>query len=284
LALQKARNPDRLGTAHFRAGDFDKAVDAFAQASSPDGHYNRGNSLARLGLLQEAVGAYDQALAQAPGMEDALYNQQQVEELLQRQAQSRQEQQDRTPSDAQNQEGEQGQDQQQRRQQAQGEDPQQPHEKDQQGEERESGQTQAPDSRASQPQPAGARTDDGQAPRPEGPANAGQQTQEHQAPARADDQAAATANAGKDDPEQARRELAKAMQQTGDANAEETPEQADTGHPSASEDHLDSEERQVMEQWLRRIPDDPGGLLRRKFLYQYARRAAGRNTGSADPW
>jgi Ca-activated chloride channel family protein len=284
LALQKARNPDRLGTAHFRAGDFDKAVDAFAQASSPDGHYNRGNSLARLGLLQEAVTAYDQALAQAPGMEDALYNKQQVEELLQRQAQSRQEQQDQTPSDAQNQEGEQGQDQQQRGQQAQGEDPQQPLEKDQQGEERESGQTQAPDSRASQPQPAGARTDDGQAPRPEGPANAGQQTQEHQAPARADDQAAATANAGKDDPEQARRELAKAMQQTGDANAEETPEQADTGHPSASEDHLDSEERQVMEQWLRRIPDDPGGLLRRKFLYQYARRAAGRNTGSADPW
>jgi Ca-activated chloride channel family protein len=24
-----------------------------------------------------------------------------------------------------------------------------------------------------------------------------------------------------------------------------------------------------MEQWLRRIPDDPGGLMRRKFIYQY---------------
>ncbi len=26
---------------------------------------------------------------------------------------------------------------------------------------------------------------------------------------------------------------------------------------------------QAAEQWLRRIPQDPGGLLRRKFLYQY---------------
>ena len=35
------------------------------------------------------------------------------------------------------------------------------------------------------------------------------------------------------------------------------------------EQALDAEEQQAMEQWLRRIKDDPGGLLRRKFLYQY---------------
>jgi Ca-activated chloride channel family protein len=29
---------------------------------------------------------------------------------------------------------------------------------------------------------------------------------------------------------------------------------------------------QAVEQWLRRIPDDPGGLLRRKFYYQYQQR------------
>jgi Ca-activated chloride channel family protein len=27
-----------------------------------------------------------------------------------------------------------------------------------------------------------------------------------------------------------------------------------------------------MEQWLRRVPDDPGGLLRRKFRHQYTQR------------
>ena len=33
----------------------------------------------------------------------------------------------------------------------------------------------------------------------------------------------------------------------------------------------EQEQQQAMEQWLRRIPDDPGGLLRRKFRYQYQR-------------
>ena len=31
----------------------------------------------------------------------------------------------------------------------------------------------------------------------------------------------------------------------------------------------EQEQQQAMEQWLRRIPNDPGGLLRRKFRYQY---------------
>ena len=32
------------------------------------------------------------------------------------------------------------------------------------------------------------------------------------------------------------------------------------------------EQEQALNQWLQRIPDDPGGLLRRKFSYQYSRR------------
>jgi Ca-activated chloride channel family protein len=30
----------------------------------------------------------------------------------------------------------------------------------------------------------------------------------------------------------------------------------------------EQERQQAMEQWLRQIPDDPGELLRRKFLYE----------------
>jgi Ca-activated chloride channel family protein len=43
---------------------------------------------------------------------------------------------------------------------------------------------------------------------------------------------------------------------------------------------LDSEEKLAAQQWLGRIPDDPGGLLRRKFLYQYRQRAQQSGTGS----
>jgi Ca-activated chloride channel family protein len=43
------------------------------------------------------------------------------------------------------------------------------------------------------------------------------------------------------------------------------------------------ESRQATEQWLRRIPDDPGGLLRRKFRYQYSRRDRA-EAAVAEPW
>jgi Ca-activated chloride channel family protein len=36
-------------------------------------------------------------------------------------------------------------------------------------------------------------------------------------------------------------------------------------------DDMPDESEQAVEQWLRKIPDDPGGLLRRKFQYQYQR-------------
>ena len=38
-----------------------------------------------------------------------------------------------------------------------------------------------------------------------------------------------------------------------------------------------AEQQQAMEQWLRRIPDDPGGLLRRKFRNEHQRRGAPEN-------
>ena len=42
------------------------------------------------------------------------------------------------------------------------------------------------------------------------------------------------------------------------------------------------EDAQAMEQWLRRIPNDPGGLLRRKFRYQYQR--MGRDQDGNNLW
>ena len=63
--------------------------------------------------------------------------------------------------------------------------------------------------------------------------------------------------------------------------------QADT-QPSAggsgAAEALNSEERLAAEQWLRRIPDDPGGLLRRKFQYQYQQRHGGVDSGSRQGW
>ncbi len=46
-------------------------------------------------------------------------------------------------------------------------------------------------------------------------------------------------------------------------------ERGDSSEQIELQANLDDELNQVMEQWLRQIPDDPGGLLRRKFHYEY---------------
>jgi Ca-activated chloride channel family protein len=65
----------------------------------------------------------------------------------------------------------------------------------------------------------------------------------------------------------------------GEPEGEQQEQNANAGEPSdgGAETAPGPEEierwasEQAAEQWLRRIPQDPGGLLRRKFLYQYQR-------------
>jgi Ca-activated chloride channel family protein len=66
------------------------------------------------------------------------------------------------------------------------------------------------------------------------------------------------------------------QQQDNTQQAEEQQESRDEQLQAQQQDEAIDEEdaetvesEQAMEQWLRRIPDDPGGLMRRKFIYQY---------------
>ncbi len=61
-------------------------------------------------------------------------------------------------------------------------------------------------------------------------------------------------------------------QQESDQGEGETGEEE--GEPVDYSEAWSEEDAQAMEQWLRRIPDDPGGLLRRKFRNQHQRRGA----------
>ncbi|MEZ4601047.1 MAG: VWA domain-containing protein [Syntrophotaleaceae bacterium] len=62
------------------------------------------------------------------------------------------------------------------------------------------------------------------------------------------------------------------------------PEKRPESPPAApaDEEQLSAEEQRAMQQWLQQIPDDPGGLLRRKFLHQYRQR--GRQLETDRPW
>lgn len=142
--------------------------------------------MAQLGEFEEAIAAYDAALALDPEMEDAIFNRDLVEQMKQQQEQEQQEQQDS--------EGE--------------------SDEEQSGDESEKGEEQP-----SEDQQEG---------------------------------------------------------EQGDEESDEQKEGEETGKPSESEmeQNWSEEDAQAMEQWLRRIPDDPGGLLRRKFRNQHERRGA----------
>ncbi|MDJ0780105.1 MAG: VWA domain-containing protein [Gammaproteobacteria bacterium] len=78
--------------------------------------------------------------------------------------------------------------------------------------------------------------------------------------------------------EQARAEAEATGEQQSAEPADEAGEQ-----PAGALADLDRQmSQQATEQWLRKIPDDPGGLLRRKFLYQYRER--GGVSREDEPW
>jgi Ca-activated chloride channel family protein len=66
--------------------------------------------------------------------------------------------------------------------------------------------------------------------------------------------------------EELERAAMEAEQQSGDPT-----EEAQMSQAQLAAERRAQEQQQAMEQWLRRIPNDPGGLLRRKFRYQYQR-------------
>lgn len=83
-----------------------------------------------------------------------------------------------------------------------------------------------------------------------------------------DDQAEAEQAADEATDEAHRQAMEQALQEAAKAEQDKSGERAAVAPLTPEE----AERRQATEQWLRRIPDDPGGLLRRKFALEQRRR------------
>ena len=97
-----------------------------------------------------------------------------------------------------------------------------------------------------------------------------QQGQEGESQADGEPQEGDAQNPGEEMSKEDMRALQEELQRAAEeAEAGEEPQQM--SEAELAELREQQEQEQAMEQWLRRVPDDPGGLLRRKFRHQYQR-------------
>ncbi len=73
-AAKAFADPMWAGVAHFRAGDFKAAAQAFGGLDTAAAAFDQGNALVMLGKYDDAVARYDRALALKPGWAEAEAN------------------------------------------------------------------------------------------------------------------------------------------------------------------------------------------------------------------
>ncbi|TCT19532.1 Ca-activated chloride channel family protein [Thiobaca trueperi] len=259
-AAERFQDPAWQAAARYRSGDFQGALDALSGLQGAETDYNRGNALARLGRLDEAVKAYEQALQQDPNQADARHNLDLVRKTLE-QKRPPESQPDPSQQDDPQKQGE-GTDQSQK--------DQEPGEQDSQdgADDQADGQGQGQSS-SSETQAKADQND--QASEPD-TGTADQQP----APSDHDGSSPDASDFGRDalKPEQTPDAPLDASG-TAAASQNDQPSDDQPDRPGVAQSSLTPQEREqqeAMEAQLRRVPDDPAGLLRQRFLLQHLRR------------
>ncbi len=230
-AAQLFENPEWKGTAAYRTGDYEKAIEEFSRKDRPLANFNRGNSLAFAGRLEEALAAYEKVLAENPKHEDALFNHDLIEKILQEQQKKQQNK--KADKGKENEQGKNKQDQQQDSSKA-----------DAEQNEKSSQQSSAEKQDSGDPKSSSEEKNNDKKQSNEGEKNLNDKTD--------------STEAKKNENEQ-----------------KKNNKLAEKNIASGDEQELTADEQsrqQTLEQWLRKIPDDPGRLLRNKMQREYQRR------------
>ena len=242
-AHQLSEQPAIKGSALYRQQQYAEALSQFEQLENADAHYNRGNSLAHLQRYEEAIAAYDKALEMHPGMSDAEENRRLIQQLLQQKQEQEQQQKKSSQDPSQN---------------SQSNDSDQSNndssESSSESSQQDTRQQNQSDANASEQQGSGNEQD-----QPDAQTNAAKQNPSDTTPGSPPEEKSPAAG--------------------------ENPPESGQSNPATAQNDTDkapSESDMATEQWLRRIPDDPGDLLKRKFLYQYQQR--NRQPVSGDSW
>ena len=255
----------------YKSGDYEGALNAYNNISGTESLYNQGNALAKLGKLEEAIEKYEQALDEAPEFEDAKINKKIVEDLLKQQQQEQDQNQSENGDD-----GEQS-DSQDSDQQQSGDQNNQESSNDQngqqdntEGEQSDQNQEQRSDDEQQNGGDNSAQPDDTEMNNQNESSDSQQQNAEQEQSEQGDSaqqentqQASAQA---REDEQEAQRE-AQAMQ----------------GQEAELTD-AEKEELQRMEGLMRRVPDDPAFLLKRKMQLEAQKRQRQRMPSNRSDW
>jgi len=246
------KNKNWKGAAYYKSGDFEQAAEAYAsvesESNSVDATYNRANALARQGKFEEALEAYDDVLTRDPEHEDAKFNKDVVQKAKENQKQK--------PAGDDKQKGDEDSDSKEKQeseeqQESDNSDSQEDSEEkqDQQSESGEEGEQDDKDKESEQQQ-------------------SDEQNEEKTEEEKEAEQQKAQEQEEMSEEEKAQEKLKEQQDMTDEEKAEQERQQ--------------KEIEQATQQWLRRIPDDPGGLLREKFSRQYQRQRQRQQT--ENPW
>lgn len=301
-AARTFTDPQRKAYAKLLAGDYQHAAQELSAFDDGDAHYNRGNALAHAGKLQDALQAYDLALKRDPKNQDAPHNRDLVAKALE---QKPPEQQgagagQKNPQDAKSPDkqgsgqgdsspapGQKG-----KADAPPGKNPNDEGENSERPSARDSVQPGNEQSSAKQPEKPSASS-------PATNATPSEMAEKSKPRSAADEQAASDRSAKDkqapggvgekqgqtqqgaqvqaqkaDDAEQARHDAAAGLAQppAGQAGAAASGKDLEARREVPAAKARASEQQLAQEQWLRSIPDDPGGLLRRKFLVEHLQR------------
>ena len=274
-AAQTFNDSTWQGIAAYKAQEYEEALQYWSNEESPITSYNRGNALARNGKLPEALEAYDQALAAEPDWEDAQFNRDLVAKLLD--SQQKQSQEDKSS----------------------GGNPNRPEDGEEDSQEQ-------PDQSASSGDP----TEQNQLPENNDAANGdsaqNNQKSAEQVPKPDDIQGSedSTGQLSEQNSDQKNTGSASGKETTDSENQEITGQKEsqknlltpEEGNESEKEEQSDQaaaylkgneneEQQQTLQQWLRKVPDDPGQLLRNKMrLESLRRRQASELNHETDFW
>ena len=235
-------DPRRKAYAKLQAGDYLGAAQDLVKLHDGDSDYNRGNALAHAGDLQGALNAYDAALKSDPKNRDAKHNRELVANAMKQQSAKSQDekgQQGQNLSASNKQDDKAGQD-------------KNTSKSDQAA--NQSGKASSQNNAQQKEKSPDTKSQDGKA----GQSGREQGKSSQEADSAPAHNAAAQQPSAKEDA--AGRDAARPDGKYG------TGDEISAGRTSNS---TRSEQQMAEAQWLRSIPDDPGGLLRRKFLIEH---------------